>query len=45
MSVCADPVSSATAVESTYAVAMPITVFVAPGPMDVKASIGRPEAR
>jgi hypothetical protein len=45
MSVCGDPVISATAVESTYAVAIPITAFVAPGPMLVNARIGRPLAR
>ena len=34
-----------TAVESTYAVPIPMTVFIAPGPMLVKASIGWPVAR
>jgi hypothetical protein len=38
-------VARATAVESTYAVPRPISVFIAPGPMLVKASIGRPVAR
>jgi hypothetical protein len=45
MYVCGDPVASATAVESTYAVPIPMTVFIAPGPMLVKASIGFPVAR
>ena len=45
MYVWGDPVSSATAVESTYAVAIPITALVAPGPMLVNARMGRPVAR
>ncbi len=45
MYVWGEPVSSATAVESTYAVAIPTTVLVAPGPMLVKARIGWPVAR
>ena len=40
-----EPVISGTAVESTYAVPMPTTVFIAPGPMLVKASMGCPLAR
>ncbi len=45
MYVCGDPIARATAVESTYAVPIPMTVFIAPGPMLVNASMGRPVAR
>jgi hypothetical protein len=45
MYVCGEPVRSATAVESTYAVPIPTSVFIAPGPMLVKARIGVPVAR
>ena len=42
---CGPPVMSSAALESTYAVAIPIVVLVAPGPMDVNATSGTPLAR
>ncbi len=45
MYVCVEPVNNSTALESTKAVAMPMMVFVEPGPMEVNAASGFPEAR
>ena len=42
MWVAGPPVISSRLVESANAVARPITVFAAPGPIDVTAAIGRP---
>jgi hypothetical protein len=45
MWVWALPVSIRTGTESTYAVAAPMAVLMAPGPMLVKTASGLPEAR
>ena len=39
------PVMTSTLVESVYAVARPMTVLLAPAPIEVTAAIGRPVTR